>query len=200
MQKLVKTNSSPFQHQPTSSSAIRNFCQNLRPWRMKLLNPETREISTILWILNFLGKNYEKAQEIFDTHLNNTDFEYIKFQNILRESQDSKDEELISRLAQALLPNDKLTPPTKGAIISSQLQVLCDVGKAPEALEILKSHLNSNLIQITDLSAPAVLKLKSALEAAHLNFPYVIPRKPAHENRRRAKADTSDSSSGSDTD
>ncbi|XP_035911020.1 leucine-rich PPR motif-containing protein, mitochondrial isoform X2 [Anopheles stephensi] len=148
-----------------------------------------------LWIHYFISGPAEKANTIWNRHLNNSS--RIMFQKVIQQARDAKDDALCQRLIDHLHESN-VSEKGKGLIYSCMVDILVAKEKPEEALAALEQGLKVTCLE--NVNRTALRRLQEALAAKGKPFPHTIPAKNAKTARDPSSTSSSDSDSESSSD
>nr|CAD7395757.1 unnamed protein product [Timema poppensis] len=155
----------------------------------------SRGISTplnIVWMKYFIEGHNTKAEKIWSDHLAASP--RLMFQSIVRHARRTNDFELINRLLDKL-KLVKVSETALGVVYSCAVDVLVNLEKCDEALEILNSAVKD--ICLENLNRTALTRLQDGLLKQGKTFPYKIPEKNAKKDLSSSSSSSSDEDSDS---
>ncbi|XP_042205243.1 leucine-rich PPR motif-containing protein, mitochondrial-like isoform X2 [Homarus americanus] len=147
-----------------------------------------------VWMHLFSEGRYSEAQEIYNKHISGSSTP-LMFRSILDTARKTNNTELPERVMEVLEARPEVTPVAKGLVYSCWIDVLGELQKFEEGLNILNKALET--ITLEDMNTTALTKLKAGLLESNKSFPYIIPVK-GRRNQLNTKSSSSSSSSDSD--
>nr|CAD7259831.1 unnamed protein product [Timema shepardi] len=146
----------------------------------------------IVWMKYFIEGHNTKAEKIWSDHLAASP--RLMFQSIVRHARRTNDFELINRLLDKL-KLVKVSETALGVVYSCAVDVLVNLEKCDEALEILNSAVKD--ICLENLNRTALTRLQDGLLKQGKTFPYKIPEKNAKKDLSSSSSSSSDEDSDS---
>ncbi|XP_050076567.1 leucine-rich PPR motif-containing protein, mitochondrial [Anopheles maculipalpis] len=148
-----------------------------------------------LWIHYFINGPAEKANTIWNRHLNSSS--RIMFQKVIQQARDTKDDALCQRLIEHLNESN-VSEKGKGLIYSCMVDILVAKERPEEALVALEQGLKVTCLE--NVNRTALRRLQDALVAKGKPFPHTIPTKNTKTARDPSSTSSSDSDSESSSD
>jgi len=136
-----------------------------------------RALNNSLWGFYMNKKDFARAKEIWETHLKNE--ERVLFRNVIMDARTNNDAELALETVGQIMSSSCLPGTARGVACGSALDVLVNLGRLDDALNLLDSSLKQ--LRLEDYPTNCLIKLKEHVEAENKSFKYEIP---AHTPRR----------------